>query len=425
MDLVPSIIAALKRDPLRAILVTLGVGVGVAIVTLTVNVGNGLLATSRTAFATPGLRMVVATAELDRERRLHERTDVLSLSDMEALRRLVPGVKAVAAMEGAVSASRGGLILRTIDVAGERFQTRSAAAVSGDYATVYGLELVAGSFLDSSDSGDGGTEVVISEGAARALFGSAAAAVGETIGARVRGESGSDGPPVLLRVSGVYRDLPYAVRDAYDVADLLVPLDPQPTALGAFVLLVEGADARRAADLLADAVRSLHGRDVPVIAWEGSRWSYGSPTDRLAAEVRPLVLFIDAFGVLSLMIASTGVLTAMMVSVVERSRASGLRRALGSTRAAVAGRFVAEALVLTAAGAVLGVVVAASFSAPVVEALRPVFPGEDGGIRLPAGLRADAVLLGVLSALAAGALFSLPPALAAALTEPVEGMRDA
>ena len=94
-----------NRDPLRAALTVLAVGIGSAVVTLTIDVGNGLLAASRASFATPGLRMVVATAELDAEKRLRYRTDLLSPSDAETLRRTVPATVAVGLVEGTGSAA--------------------------------------------------------------------------------------------------------------------------------------------------------------------------------------------------------------------------------------------------------------------------------------------------------------------------------
>jgi putative ABC transport system permease protein len=145
----------------------------------------------------------------------------------------------------------------------------------------------------------------------------------------------------------------------------------------------------------------------------------------VSTEVQSVTLFLDAFGALALIIASTGILTMMMVSVVERERSIGLRRALGSRRAGIAAWFVGEAVLLTGAGSVVGIAAAAVASGSAMAALSPMLPGASDGLALASALRLDSISTGVVSALLAGTLFSLPPAVVAARVQPAESMRDA
>jgi putative ABC transport system permease protein len=141
------------------------------------------------------------------------------------------------------------------------------------------------------------------------------------------------------------------------------------------------------------------------------------PSDALAAEDaanRSFTLLAIGLGLVSLLVGGVGIATVMVVSVLERRREIGVRRALGATRGAIGGQFLVESVLLSLlgglAGAVLGVAVTWAFAASQGWAL--IVPWRP-------------VVAGLASALVIGSLVGLYPAVRAARVPPTEALRTA
>ena len=102
----------------------------------------------------------------------------------------------------------------------------------------------------------------------------------------------------------------------------------------------------------------------------------------------------------------------MLVAVTERTREIGVRKALGAPRKAILVQFLLEAVVLTAAGGVLGILLGASISW-LVKALSP----------LPTYVSLWSVITGVLFSAIVGVFFGLYPAMRASRLDPVDSLR--
>ena len=120
------------------------------------------------------------------------------------------------------------------------------------------------------------------------------------------------------------------------------------------------------------------------------------------------------FGVcaLALLVGGIGIMNIMLVSVAERTREIGVRKALGARRRRILSQFVVEAVTLSLLGGVLGVLLGAIVA---------VLAREVWGI--PSSIPAWAVVLSLLSASGAGLVFGIYPAYRASRLDPVEAMR--
>lgn len=139
------------------------------------------------------------------------------------------------------------------------------------------------------------------------------------------------------------------------------------------------------------------------------------PSDALAAQVAAEGAFTSLFvglGAVALLVGGVGVANVMVISVLERRREIGLRRAIGATRGDVASQFLLEALLLSGLGGVAGAVLGAV--AVIVYA-----PTQGWTIVIPAG----AVLAGIGSALAIGAIAGVYPSAKASRMTPAEALR--
>jgi putative ABC transport system permease protein len=139
-------------------------------------------------------------------------------------------------------------------------------------------------------------------------------------------------------------------------------------------------------------------------------------TDSLAATYEQLTgaLYAVATGVglITLLVGGIGIMNIMLVSVRERTREIGVRRALGARQRTIVLQFLMEASSVSAVGGLLGTVVGLG-TAKVVSLVTP----------LAADVRPSTVVSGVAFAALVGLLFGIWPAARAAKLDPVEALR--
>jgi putative ABC transport system permease protein len=123
-------------------------------------------------------------------------------------------------------------------------------------------------------------------------------------------------------------------------------------------------------------------------------------------------LVLTAISFVALMIGGIGVMNIMLVSVTERTKEIGLRKAVGATSTNILSQFLIEAVVLTAIGGLLGLAIGELLSV-LVNKFSP----------LPAYVPAWAIGLGVGISAGVGIVFGLWPAWKAARMDPIESLR--
>lgn len=240
--------------------------------------------------------------------------------------------------------------------------------------------------------------VVLGTTAARRLgIGPLGDGVDVSLGGRRFAVIGILGPVVLAP------ELDEAALVGTSVAHTLVDGDLPPTAV--YVRVEPGQVV---------ATRAVLGRTADPAAPDEVRVS--RPSDALAAgdaADRSFTLLALGLGAVALLVGGVGIANVMVVSVLERRREIGVRRALGAPRSSIGGQFLLESVLLSllggAAGVVLGVAVTWAFAARLGWAVTvPWLP----------------VLAGLACALAVGSVVGLYPALRAARVPPTEALRS-
>jgi putative ABC transport system permease protein len=126
-----------------------------------------------------------------------------------------------------------------------------------------------------------------------------------------------------------------------------------------------------------------------------------------------LQIFLAAIGAIALVVGGIGIMNIMLVSVTERTREIGVRKAIGATPGSIRLQFLVEALVVTVIAGGLGVLAAAALSAIVGAVQTYITPV----------VQLDAVLIAVSVSVAIGVIFGLYPAYRASKLQPVEALR--
>jgi len=132
--------------------------------------------------------------------------------------------------------------------------------------------------------------------------------------------------------------------------------------------------------------------------------------DQITSLIGLVAIAISALG---LLVGGIGVMNVMLVSVTERTREIGVRKAIGARRRDIVGQFLVEAMALTGAGGLLGILIAVLITL----ALGALVPS------LPSKVPAWAVIAGFSVSMAVGVFFGVWPAVKAASLDPVEALR--
>ncbi len=393
-DLLRFAVRALSGHRLRSALSLLGVSIGVAAVIVLTALGEGARRYVTSQFTAIGTNvLIVLPGKTDTTGGMPGFGGVphdLTLDDAEAIRRNVMGVARI-----------GPLAMGTETVAfGERRRQIAVVGTTYDMMLIRGLRVARGRYLPQGDIKRGEAVAVLGKTVAQELFPGS-----DPIGQVIRiGDW-------RMRVIGV--NAPRGVQLGVDFDDVVVV--PVATAMrmlnrtSLFRLLVQvrshaEIDLARAGVLKLLAER--HGEeDVTCFTQDAVLSGFNAILTALTAA-------LGAIAAISLSVAGIGIMNVMLVSVSERTREIGLLKALGAERRQVLAVFLAEAVLLSTAGGLFGLLVGEGAVAVIV-GLYPALPAQP-----PLWAVAAALLLSV----AVGAVFGVLPARRATRLDPVAAL---
>ena len=133
---------------------------------------------------------------------------------------------------------------------------------------------------------------------------------------------------------------------------------------------------------------------------------------QMEKQMQMFTLLLGAIGSISLIVGGVGVMNVMLVSVTERRREIGIRRALGAKRGDIKGQFLIESIILSMIGGLIGIVVGVGAARIISHFAHWQFM-----------VSVSAILLGVGVSTAVGVFFGFYPARKAARLDPIEALR--
>ena len=405
-------------NKLRSSLTMLGVIIGVAAVIAMVAIGNGAservrqtvlslgsnLITVSPQFQTQGTLRAAGTASLD-----------LTLDDMEALdEQLGEGIAAIEAEKGA------GRWQLTANGANWNSQV---TGVTEQYPLVRDWELASGEFFDEAQVSTNALVAVIGSTTALNLFGEDDP-VGQSIQLRQLQGGGTAGAQsrariIPFKVIGVLA--PKGSTFGFSRDDqVLVPtttaqrvLTGRTNSVNAIVIKAASSEVMtRTTDEVRDILLVRHKIEDPADA----DFQVLNQNDTLAALgsiTATFTILLGSIGGISLLVGGIGIMNIMLVSVHERTREIGIRKAVGARRRDILWQFLIEAITLTGTGGLLGIALGWGIT-KVVERIQA---------DLLVLITGPTVAIAVGVSVAIGIVFGLYPALRAARLHPIEALR--
>ena len=384
----------------RTFLTMLGIIIGIMAVMIIVGLGNGLTQSMRASVSSMGMNLLQVNV-MGRGARTVAVEDMYAL--VEGRPDLFSGISPIVNMDRSSSAVR-------VDT--KSYEQTTVVGVSETYAGMTGTTIARGRGIQFVDCDDAKKICVVGDYIDRVAYGGNA--LGQTIKIgenqyTIVGVAAAevDDPTLQEGSNDDYIYIPYTTaqrvaRNAIVSAYGVTTIDESRVAEGKAVLEAG----------LAELLHSEDGQGYFVT-------SLSEMLDTFSSMIGMVVTVLTVIAAISLLVGGIGIMNIMMVSVAERTREIGIRKALGAKERSILALFVIEAAVTSALGGVIGIALGYGVSAA-ASPLIAMLMG-DAGMTINPSAGSVAVAFGV--SVGIGVLFGYLPAKRAARLNPIEALR--
>ncbi len=396
-------LVGLGSNKLRSILTMLGITIGVASVIVLVSLGQAVDNYVRQQFLGVGTNLVIVFPRQNDQGVIRR----LTLDDVQAISDPFRVPDALVVMPQRT-------VTRNTTYEGRQISVR-ILGVTPDYLSVRSRSVVTGRFFDQADMESQARVAILGQETVKQLFPPGIDPVGKSI--RVQG--------ITFKVEGVLNVVGGAGFGPSDDDLIVAPLTTVQTRLSGdreltgarpigniIVQARDNQSVNKLAEELREALRQEHRisfrdeDDFQIFTQDDLLSSLGNITGLLT-------VFLAVIAGISLLVGGIGIMNIMLVTVTERTREIGLRKAVGAQKGDILLQFLVEATVLALIGGGVGVLIAAGGTMLVTTALPD----------LKASVQFSSVLLATMISLAIGVFFGIYPANRAASLNPIDALR--
>lgn len=390
--------ASLIANKMRSILTMLGIIIGVAAVIALVSIGNGVKQDIQNSISSLGSNLLMVMPGAPRTPGVRPSAGSmksLKVSDYEAISKL-DGVRAASPM------TNGSYVV----IYQNKNWTTSVSGVSYNYLDVNNWSMKSGRFLSEKNVQNRERVAVVGKTVVKNLFGDE-----DPVGAEIRVKN------IPFRIIGVLNSKGSGAM-GNDQDDMVII--PYTTAMERVegvdylrMIYVVGKDENGIDRLQSDIenlLRVRHGiKDTNLDDFNIQNMN--SIMETMEETTGTLTLFLGAVAAISLVVGGIGIMNIMLVSVTERTREIGVRKALGATYSVIVIQFLIEAVVISLMGGIIGIILGIGSSK-----LIGMASGMSTVISVPT------IVMSFAFSMAIGLIFGIYPARKAAKLNPIDAL---
>ena len=390
--------ASLIANKMRSILTMLGIIIGVAAVIALVSIGNGVKQDIQNSISSLGSNLLMVMPGAPRTPGVRPSAGSmksLKVADYEAIAKL-DGVKAASPM------TNGAYVV----IYQNKNWTTSVSGVNANYLDVNNWSMKSGRFLSEKNIQNRERVAVVGKTVVKNLFGDE-----DPVGAEIRVKN------IPFRIIGVLNSKGSGAM-GNDQDDMVII--PYTTAMERVdgidylrMIYVVGKDENGIDRLQSDIenlLRVRHGiKDTNLDDFNIQNMN--SIMETMEETTGTLTLFLGAVAAISLVVGGIGIMNIMLVSVTERTREIGVRKALGATYNVIVTQFLIEAVVISLMGGIIGIILGVGSSK-----LIGMASGMSTVISIPT------IVMSFAFSMAIGLVFGIYPARKAAKLNPIDAL---
>ncbi len=394
----------IKSNKGRSILTMLGIIIGISSVIMIISIGNTIKVGINDGLdSIAGGQIYLYSYGENEEGIVLEFTD----DDLEALKENVKNIKAITpqwGFNGQVSGRKG------------TFEGYITAGNSGlQYAK--SEPIIKGRYFTDSDYYSGKKVCVLDENSATQLFGNTNV-IGMTVEIAIWSQAEEY---TIVGIREVSASSMITMMEGSSL-NIEIPLKGVASALGIYIdtysdVLIVSDGAENATQVARDSVRFLEnrynvrGKDAIQIQ------NFNDIMSEVTSILDYVTIFVVLVAAISLLVGGIGVMNIMLVSVTERTREIGIRKALGARTGSILLQFLSESAIISLMGGVIGILLGVAGAAGVCALIGQSM----GGLSLQ--IEASTILGASLFSTAVGIFFGIYPAKKAAKLSPIEALR--
>ena len=409
-------ISGLRANKMRALLTMLGIIIGIGSVIGIVMVGDSLTNSMTSSLQEMGANNVQIGLQQRESENGQSYTVSIDADDYISDEMIEQFLSDYDGQVEAVSVSEGMGSGRAVD--GHKYANVSVSGVNDGYQTANHLKMQQGRFIAERDLKGVKNVAVVSDKFCNNMF-----AQGESpLGQEIKVNIGKD--LYTFTIIGVYQyeqntlmSMMGAAASEKDMStDLYLPITTSWKLTGAVegyysitALTKQGTDARALASEFEDYFNRFYARNED---FSISAISLDSIIDQYSSMMGTVQIAIAVIAAISLLVGGIGVMNIMLVSVTERTREIGTRKALGAKNSAIRLQFIVESVIICLIGGIIGIALG-------------MLMGYSGAALLgfPARPSVQAIVIAVGFSMLIGVFFGYYPANKAAKLDPIEALR--
>lgn len=381
-----------RRNKIRSILSLLGIIIGVASVIVITSLSQSATQSIKDSYSSAGLDIVKINAGFMQRRR--NATIEFNEAFREDLFNSIPGIRQIQYTNNLnITLSKDDTTVNS-----------NAIAIENGYFDVYGIKFSQGGKFNISDNVTGQQKIIIGPEISKALFpeenaiGSVITVVSnnvtfsfEVIGVLATGTMGMESTDNAVFIPRGF----YAKK-----------IKPSPTASSIIVQCLSEKDAIKVADHAKKLIEEISGS--PYAASVSSMQAMLEQYEKVSGSVS---LMLSGIAAISLLVGGIGIMNIMIVTVTERKREIGIRKALGASPSVIRIQFLIESALITVLGGIIGIFIGIGLSAISSIFMKQVF-----------AVQWSACFISFFFSAAIGIIFGFSPASRAAKLDPVEAL---